>query len=113
MDRKLYSKIIWMIACAILLVFVLGACKTESSNAQEIQRRIIETFLITENSFSLQTNTEPIIEIFDGTTQYTIDSSGTLIFKQFGIGEQNMSLKSGDIVIERPASGMLTVVRDF
>lgn len=71
--------------------------------------RRIETFFQVSN-FVLEADTEPGIVIDGDTTRYNIQSDATLNFTS---GErESFTLEADDIVIERPAAGVVTVIRD-
>jgi hypothetical protein len=86
-----------------------------NGNAEAQGDRLIETFVIQAGTFRLETDSEPTIEIFDGTTQYTLGAGNAdLSFTREGAADPTSisNLETGDIVIERPASGAVTVIRD-
>ena len=102
-------KIIWI--ALLLTILVLCGCDSENGTIQAAQEKRIQTFYISENSFELIAGSEPTIEISNGTTQYNLLSDGRLSFALKTGTEINIFLENGDIIIERPTSGAVTVIR--
>jgi hypothetical protein len=73
------------------------------------QGRQIRTFSTTPGTFVLQTDTEPTIEVKDGATVYT-QVEGNVTFTLLGGSDQTFTLELGDMVIERPTTGMVTLI---
>lgn len=71
----------------------------------------IDTFVIDPGSFQLRSRILPVIEIQEGATIYTLLTDGNLQFKPVGSTVRTLALDRDDLVIERPDSGALTVVR--
>ncbi|MBN1932113.1 MAG: hypothetical protein JW786_10955 [Desulfobacterales bacterium] len=110
-QTKMVCKIIW--AVLLLTIWPLCSCDFEFGNdsIHAAQEKRIQTFFISENSLEIITQSEPTIEISDGTTQYNLLSDGRLSFTLKTGVETNIFLENGDIIIERPASGAVTVIR--
>ena len=82
-----------------------------TSKAGAAQGNRIQTFAIEAGSFELITDDEPTIDIFDGAAQYTLDESDERVsFTILGGAEKTINLELGDIVIERPSAGAVTVI---
>ena len=113
MIGRLYEKAAWKIVCAssFALCLALGGCNSVGNEAEAAQSRIIETFTIEPNSFFLLADSEPNIVISDGTTEYILTSNGSVSFTLTNGTGRSMNLDSNEIVIERPASGVVTVIR--
>lgn len=71
--------------------------------------KIIQTFTIDSGTFELRADMMPDIMVVDGTTRYTLRSSATL---DADPDPRIPQLEAGDIVIERPGSNSVTVIRD-
>ncbi len=116
MNGQLYEKAIWTLACVVFVAFglALGGCGSDfngTGDAEAAERRLIETFIIEPDTFVLTTDSTPTIEVKNGTTVYTLTSDGTLAFSTNAFVDRLIGLKTGDIVIERPASGIMTLIR--
>ena len=83
----------------------------EAQDGTEGERRI-ETFRVDAGSFELVVDAEPMVTISDGTTRYELTSNGTITFILQTGQEQTFPLETGDEVIERPAAGTVTLIRD-
>lgn len=104
---------IGMGALCLLSVIVLASCNFGGNDAEAADEdKISETFLIEPESFRIATNQTQDVQVFDGTTRYTINSSGTLSFRLQGGGTESLDLESGDVVIERPSVGAVTFIHD-
>jgi hypothetical protein len=80
-----------------------------NANAQEGDQQI-ETFQVT--SFQLdEVSPVPEITVSDGATRYDLQSAGVLRLT-LPDGTRTFNLDTGDIVIERPQEGLVTVVTD-
>jgi len=82
-----------------------------SHDAEAAQKRRIETFSVNDGTLVLLADTSPTVEVKDGTTVYTAQSSGSMSFQARTGAVQTYSLDSGDVVIERPGVGFLTFIR--
>lgn len=114
MIRQLYEKTIWTLACVVLIALglAMGGCDSEVvDTAEAADRRIVETFVIEPESFVLRTDLTPTIETTDGTTKYTLTSDGTITFTPTTDIARIINLVTDEIVIERPPSGTLTLIR--
>jgi hypothetical protein len=107
-----YGKTGWLMVYAVFLALGigLGGCNNGNS-AQAAQGRLVETFSIAPNSFVLLTEGEPNITVSNDTTEYTLTSEGSVSFTPVNGTDRSINLDPNEIVIERPASGMLTVIR--
>ena len=98
---------------AIFLTLGAAFVKCGSNGVSDVEaadRRKIETFTYQEDTFVLVTESAPIIDISNGTTQYTINSDGDISFINDS-GAQSFDLNSGDTVIQNPPSRSVTLVR--
>jgi hypothetical protein len=91
---------------------VLSGCSSGVSEAQIPSAKFIATFRIQDDSFALQANAIPIIDISNGATRYTMTAQTFLTFILLNGESRNLFLSADDIVIERPESGLLTVVQN-
>lgn len=90
----------------------LGLWSCNDSQAQGSGTRIAETFSANADSFRLLADEVPTLAVTDGATTYTLRSSGSVSFVQAGDAvTTTLGLETGDVVIERPAAGLITVVR--
>ncbi len=107
MIGRLCKKTTWKMTCAAFFVlsFTLAGCHFGNDTAAAQGRRI-ETFSIQPDSFILLTDSDPNIVVSDGATKYTLTSNGSVTFTG-----QTMNLDPNEIVIERPAAGIVTVIR--
>lgn len=80
----------------------------DKAEAQQEQR--IETFRIDAGTFLILSDTAPSVEVKDITTVYT-QIDGSVTFRLATGGEQTIALDPEDTVIERPGSGVVTVIR--
>ncbi|GIX48903.1 MAG: hypothetical protein KatS3mg131_3114 [Candidatus Tectimicrobiota bacterium] len=85
--------------------------RIDTDTAQAQQEVRIETFVIDASSFLLLADSEPTLTVQDGATIYTMQSAGSVTFTPAGGSPQTFSLEAGDMVIERPGSGTLTLRR--
>ena len=113
MIGRLYEKTAWKIVCAsfFTLGLALAGCNSVGKNAEASQSRIIETFTIEPNSFFLLADSEPNIVISDGTTEYILTSNGSVSFTLTNGSDRSLNLDPDEIVIERPISGAVTLIR--
>lgn len=113
MNGRLYEKTAWKMACVsfFVLCLALGGCNSVGRDAEAVQSRIIETFTIDPNSFFLLADSAPSIVVSDGTTEYILTSSGSVSFTLTNGTGRSFNLDPNEIVIERPASGVVTVIR--
>lgn len=81
-----------------------------SPSGQQGQK--IVTYIIDPATFSLLTDRPPVIDINDHATTYTMQSNASVTFMPSGSAAKTINLDAGDIVIERPLVGTLTVVQD-
>lgn len=122
MRTKHYT--IMTMICGLLCVFGLLGCGTSdqasdllrltsSAEAQSGDDKSARTFLSEPDTFVLEADSLPTVEVSDNATFYTLISDGTLRFTESGTGDAKVfDLDNGDSVIERPVSGYVTVVRD-
>jgi hypothetical protein len=103
-----------LFALAVLMVtgMVLSGCSSGVSEAQIPSAKLIETFRIRDDSFAIQANVVPAIDISNGATRYTMRSQAFLTFILLNGDSRIFFLTADDIVIERPESGLLTVVQN-
>jgi hypothetical protein len=108
------KKLLTLIAGAALLLAGMGlsGCSAGVTEAQLIPAKLIETFRIRDNSFVIQANTSPLIDISDGATRYTMTSQAILSFSLLDGAPRSIFLSAEEIVIERPETGVLTVIQD-
>jgi hypothetical protein len=95
----------------VLLALALSGCS--SNEAEAADDRLVQTFTIAPNTFSLRADVDPTIEIGDETNTYTLNSNGSISFAPTSGPGVGLELDAGDIVIERPASGIVTVIRSI
>jgi hypothetical protein len=77
-----------------------------NDNAEAQDEIRIRIFTIGPN-FELRSDTAPTVDLQDGFTKYTLNDDGFLTYTQ---GQPTIALDPGDEVIERPASGTVTVI---
>jgi hypothetical protein len=82
-----------------------------NAEAQEGDK-LIETFQIAIETFQLETATPPEIQVSDGATRYTLQTTGEVRFMLQEGGARSFNLETGDIVVERPEQGLVTVLKD-
>lgn len=85
---------------------------TSSAEAQDEDDQLIETFVIDVTTFELEADVVPTVDVSDNATVYTLASDGEVRFTKSDGGSEILDLDDGDKVIERPASGHVTVIRD-
>jgi hypothetical protein len=76
------------------------------------QGKLAQTYAIDPASFELVSQAAPAIEVKDGVTIYTLTASGTVTFHALDAGARTIEVDANDLIIERPAAGSVTVVRD-
>ena len=76
------------------------------------QGKRAQTYAIDPASFELVSQAAPAIEVKDGVTIYTLAASGTVTFHALDAGATTIEVDANDLIIERPAAGSVTVVRD-
>jgi hypothetical protein len=116
MDRKTCQVWLYLLVTMVFapVVLAMNGCGSGSgSQALAAPDYRIETFIIEDNTFFLRSDTEPNIAVDDGTTTYTLNSSSTVSFTQLPSTDRSFTLRAGDIVIERPGSQTLTLVREI
>ncbi len=90
--------------------FAADVVRIGDEAAAQNERRI-ETFTISASTFLILTDTEPTVTVQDGATVYT-QLDGSISFTPTGSTEtQTFTLDPEDTVIERPAQGLVTIVR--
>ncbi len=85
---------------------------TSSAEAQDDDEKRIETYVIDVATFLLKADAVPEVVVSDNATEYTLVSDGRVEFTSDTGEVVNHDLDSGDKVIERPASKLVTVMRD-
>ena len=89
----------------------IGEAEAQSTTGQ--RGKLIETYMIDPASFALVTNAVPSIEVKDGVTIYTLVSQATVSFTTTETsGSVRIQVDAEDMIIERPETGSVTVVRD-
>ena len=106
-----------VLAAMLCITLMLGGCDVLddiaslfSTDAQAQQERRVETFFISADSFLILTDSTPSVSVSDGATTYT-QLDGSITFISAG-NQQTFALRNGDTVIERPAAGIVTIIRD-
>lgn len=121
---RIKRRVIMTVVLGLLCGLVLSGCSnvweeigdllriTSSAEAQDqTDDQRIETFRVDVGSFLLLTDDVPTVTVSDSATVYDIVSDGNISFTESG-AEISLDLDDGDKVIERPASGHVTVIRD-
>jgi hypothetical protein len=112
--KSIYWKIKAPLLLSILslaLATIFFGCNGGSAEAQTKKR--IETFAITQGTFLVISDVMPTIDVKGSATVYTLAADNTLV--QFTDSEGSASslrLNTGDIIVEWPESGHLTLIRD-
>jgi hypothetical protein len=83
-----------------------------NAEAQEGEK-LVETFQIAIETFQLEADTAPEVQVSDGATRYALQSAGEVRFTLQQEGARAFTLETGDIVVERPEQGLVTVLRDI
>ena len=108
--RCSYCKIYFNLLYAALVFFMLSACGEEESEAQSSTR--VDTFIIQASTFVLTADDPLTIEISGESTKYTFNSDGAVSFTKSNSDPISLNLENSDLVIERPASDAVTVIRN-
>lgn len=97
---------------AIILIFCLSVlgCGADTSKAQSTTR--INTFIILSDTLSLIAEDPVTVEISDNSTKYTLNSEGKISFTKVNSDQEGFNLENSDIIIERPATETLTIIRN-
>ena len=100
-------------AGVMILTLTLSGCTGEAGDAEAQQFIQIETFSIVPETFFMQPDQKPDIEINAYANIYTITAATQIKFRKSGEADLTTLplLQAGDLVIERPDSGKLTLVR--
>jgi hypothetical protein len=108
--------IVWKITCVgvLLMGLYLGGCGNgnlggSQAQAQAQAERGVRTYEIEANTFELQSNSEPTIEVSGEATTYKLVDDGRVVFTST-YGDRNFVLDPDDMVIERPIARSVTVV---
>ena len=103
----------WLLGGCDFFDFAAELLRIDTNQAEAQQEIRIETVLIDPDSFLLLADQAPTIEVKDGATVYTLQSSGSLTFTPSGDTAQTLALDPGDVVIERPGVSIsaLTISR--
>jgi len=100
-------------AGAMILMLALSGCTGEVGEAEAQTFIEIQTFSIVPETFFLRPDAKPDIEIIDMANIYTITAETVIKFQK--TGDSGLTtlplLLPGDIVVERPDSGKLTLMR--
>ena len=127
--ERRWERILCLRSLATLLLVVvcglaLGGCGDASETLADLFRingdaeaqsndQVIETVVIVAGTFRLAADMRPTITIDAGTTNYEIQDDTTLTFMLSGESTPtSMELEQDDRVIERPASNIVTIIRD-
>lgn len=106
--------ITWKMTFMLVLVLwlSLGGCgNVDVGEAQVVFERGMRTYDIVPNTFLLQSDTDPTIEVTSEATKYTLVDNGRVLFTASDTtGDRNIPLDSGDIIIERPMANSITVI---
>ena len=98
---------------ALLCVAALSGCSSgEAQQIGELASKEIRTFAIDIETFFMQTDNPPDVNVKDEATVYTMKSDGELSFQTAGGATSTIDLDRDDIVIERPGAGTITVIVD-
>jgi hypothetical protein len=113
MTKSLLVKPSAMFAGVLVVLIALALSGCSSNEAEAADDRLVQTFTIAPNTFSLRADLDPTIEIGDETNTYTLNSNGSVAFTPTSGPGVAVELDAGDIVIERPASGIVTMIRSI
>lgn len=104
----------------LLTLTLLGGCDLFDTLADLLrleneavaqQERRIETIMIDAGTFLILTDSEPKVEVLDGTTRYTQFDDNTSLSYNVGGTPQTVDLDPEDTVIERPGLHAITIIR--
>jgi hypothetical protein len=96
---------------ALVLAGYFAGCSIGPEHAKAGQRKRIETFAVLATSVLLLADTAPTVEATEGSTKYTLQSAGSINFRLETGADQSFALEAGEVVIERPGAGLLTIMR--
>lgn len=88
-----------------------GKAEAQDTPATD-DEKLIETFRISPETFQLDANTIPQVDVSDSATRYQMLSDGVVTFSLQGGAARSFDLKVGDVVVERPGQNLVTVVKD-
>jgi hypothetical protein len=118
LQRSFSAMYVLTLTAMLFIALMLGGCDVLdniaglfSTDAQAQQEKRIETFRISVDSLVILTTSTPTVVVSDGATTYT-QLDGTITFTTSANSQENFVLKTSDTVIERPAAGTLTIIRD-
>jgi hypothetical protein len=99
------------IGVLVLWLSLVGCGNVDLGEAQIVFERGMRTYDIVPNTFLLQSDTDPTIEVTGDATKYTLVDSGRVLFTANDTtGDRNINLDSGDVIIERPMANSITVI---
>ena len=113
-QRACIGTIAGLLAAGVMIsILTLSGCTGEVGDAEAQTIIQIETFSIVSETFFMRPDQKPAIEITDFANIYTLTAPTILKFQKTGDSDLTSFplLQSGDIVVERPDSGKLTVMR--
>jgi len=94
-------------------LFRIGGKAEAQGNDGSSGEKQVQTFRITADSFLIDADLIPRVDVTDSATRYEMLSDATLSFTpQGGSTIITFDLNVGDIVVERPGLNLLTVVTD-
>jgi hypothetical protein len=95
----------------LMMSVAMTGCNGKDADAQVAVSRVIETFLIDPGTFFMNANQAPTLVVGDQTTEYTVTASTTIQFN-LATGEAfTRVLVAGEVVLERPIAGIVTIIR--
>jgi hypothetical protein len=108
------AKLVLCLAAGLVSAGLAG-CTFGPKKAEAQTEKIIETFSITANTLVIVADTQPTLDVQDGTTIYTLQSQANVNFTGSTgtrpTGPVGFTLAAGDVIIERPGIGSLTLLR--
>jgi hypothetical protein len=93
-------------------IFRVGGKAEAQDNPPIGDEKLIETFRISPETFQLDADTIPQVDVTDSATRYQMLSDGVVSFSLQGGALRTFDLKVGDVVVERPGQNLVTVVKD-
>jgi hypothetical protein len=95
----------------LMISVAMTGCNGKDADAQVAVSRVIETFLIDPGTFFMNANQAPTLVVGDQTTEYTVTGSTTIQFDLATGVAFTRVLVAGEVVLERPIAGIVTIIR--
>jgi len=94
----------------LLMSAAMTGCNGKEANAQLGISRVIETFVIDPGTFLMNADQAPTVVVGDQSTEYTVNARTTIQFTLATGVAFTRVLFAGEVVLERPIAGIVTII---